>query len=516
MIVEVEGREIEFPDTMTRDEVKAVLRQKFPPKQPDVPRGTIADALGQGALLGFADEISGAIGAIPAAIATGNSIPDAYRGIRDAARENYQGYREDNPGTALAAEIGGGLLTGAVGGGMALSGTAGRQMLGRAAATGAGMGAASGAGYSEADSVGGLAKDTALGAAVGGAAGFAFPAAGQGLAAIGRRSASIADDLGLRLTPGHRYNSPSLQRVEASMESFPLTAPAFTGLRDQNQKALNRVAAEAIGVIGDDLSGDVLGAAKARIGAQFNSLTQGRQIPVDEQFTADISAIRQKLDTPLKSAKKGRKFLDALDEIVSSGTITDRAYQDISSEIADELMSKGTKGVSKSALREAKERIDDLFERSMGADELASFRKAREQWRNLLNVSKATDTATGNVSGLKLANRLATKDEHGYVFGNNKTPLYNAARAAKQYKDVVGDSGTASRMFVPMAINALSGAGGGALLGQDPLLGAAAGLLGGPALARAYLAGGRPLTGALFNRVGASPAALSGLLVSDR
>lgn len=483
--------------------------------QPE-PRGTIADAAGQGVTLGFADELAGLLGAIPAAISTGTGVVESYKGIRDAARENYQGYREANPGTALAAEVGGGLLTGGLGGGRALAGTAGRQMLGRAAATGAGMGAASGAGYSEADTVGGLAQDTALGGAIGGAAGFAFPAAGQALNAIGRRSASIADDLGMRLTPGHRYNSPTLQRLESSMESFPLTSPGFTKLRDQNQKALNRAAAEAIGTTGDDLSGDVLGAAKARLSAQFNSLTQGRQIPVDPQFTADISAIRQKLDSPLKSAKKGRKFLDALDEIVSSGTITDRAYQDISSEIADELMSKGTKGVSKSALREAKERIDDLFERSMGQDELAAFRKAREQWRNLINVSKATDTATGNVSGLKLANRLATKDEHGYVFGNNKSPLYNAARASKQYKDIVGDSGTASRMFVPMAINALSGAGGGALLGQDPLAGAAMGLLGGPVLTRAYLAGGRPLTGAMFNRIGASPAALSGLLASDR
>ncbi len=515
---------VSHPEGASEQEIIAYAQKNYAPTAQPVAapqaaegRGSIADAMGQGVSLGFSDELAGLLGAIPAAISTGNGVVESYKGVRDAARGNYEGYREENPKTALAAELGGGLLTGGMGGGRALAGTAGRQMLGRAAATGAALGGASGAGYSQADTMGGLAKDTALGAAVGGAAGFALPAAGQGLNAIGRRTASMADDLGMRLTPGHRYNSPTLQKVEASLESFPLTAPAFTKMRDTNQKALNRAAAEAIGATGDDLSGDVLGAAKARIGAAFNSLTQGRQIPVDPQFSSEISAIRQQLASPLKSAKKGNKFLDALDEITSFGTITDKAYQDISSEIADELMSKGTKGVSKAALRTAKEKIDDLFERSMGPDELAAFRKAREQWRNLMNVSKATDSATGNVSGLKLANRLATKDEHGYVYGNNKSPLYQAARASKQYKDIVGDSGTASRMFMPMAINALSGAGGGALLGQDPLAGAAIGLLGGPALARMYLAGGRPLSGALLaGRAGVAPSALSGLLGSDR
>lgn len=515
---------VEHPEGASQSDILAYAQANFKPAPPVAEaRGSIADAAGAGLTLGFSDELAGLLGAVPAALSTGTGVVDSYKGIRDAARENYQGYKEANPGTALAAEIGGGLLTGAVGGGRALAGTAGRQMLGRAAASGAALGGASGAGYSDADTLGGLAQDTALGAATGAAAGVAFPAAGQWLNAIGRRTASIADDLGMALTPGHRYNSPTLQRVEASLESFPLTSSAFTKMRQQNQSALNRTATEAIGATGDDLSGGVLGAAKAQLNQTFKSLTQGREIPIDQQFTADMAAIRQGLASPLKSAKKANKFLDALDEIVSAGKITDREYQDISSEITAELMGKGTKGLSREALRTAKEKVDDLFERSMGPDELMAFRQARTQWRNLLNVSKTADSATGDVSGLKLANRLANKDEHGYVFGHNKTPLYQAARAAKQYKDIVGDSGTASRLAIPlMAQTLLGGTAGGVgsyAAGGNPLEGAAygaLGLLGGPALTRMYLAGGKPITGALLNRVGSSPAALSGLLGSDR
>lgn len=525
MIVEVEGQEIEFPDSMTPDEVKAVLRSKFPPKQAAAPqsRGTIADAAGQGLTLGFADELSGLVGAIPAALSTGNNVVDAYKGIRDAARENYAGYKAENPGTALAAEIGGGLLTGGVGGGRALAGTAGRQMLGRAALSGAALGGASGAGYSQADTVGGLATDTALGAAVGGAAGAAFPAAGQALNAVGRRTASMADDLGLRLTPGHRFNSPTLKRVEASLESFPLTSPAFTKLREQNQGLLNRTAAKSIGLDADNLAGDALGVAKANIGKEFERLTQGRTITVDAQFQKDLGDILKDLDTPLQSAKKGKKVLEAISKVVASGTIDDRTYQDISSEVTDSLMKKAAKGKTRKALIAAKDKIDELFERNLGTDELNAFRDTRSKWRNLISLKKSVNVGTGDVKGGLLANRLASNDEAGYVFGGNTSPLYQAARAAQKYQDIVGNSGTADRMAIPMMLNALAGSGlgaaGSAATGNDPMQGAmygAAGLIGLPMLTKAYLTGGRPVSGALLNRVGASPAALAGLLGSDR
>lgn len=480
-------------------------------------KGTIADPVAQGLTLGFSDELSGLLGAIPAAVSTGVSIPEAYRGIRDVARERYAGYQAENPKVSLAAELAGGLMTGAAGGGRAMAGTAGRQMLGRAAASGAAIGAASGAGYSEADTIRGLLGDTALGGAVGGAAGIAFPAAGQVIGKIGQKTASIADDLGMRLTPGHRYDSPMLKKIEASMESFAPTSPGFSAVRKYNQQAINRAAAEAIGESGDSLGGDVLGMAHARIGDEFKRLTQGQTIPIDQSFIDELQAIRQSIDTPLKGAKKANRVLDAVEKIIASGAIDDKAYQDISSEVADDMMSKSTKGISKSALSKLKESLDNAYERALGSDDLAAFRKARSQWRNLANIVESRSVnESGDVSGLKLANRLASKDKYGYVYGHNKTPLYQAARAAQQYKDIVGNSGTAERLLVPMAANALLGAAGGATTGTDPITGAAVGLLAGPALSRMYVAGGRPISGAMLNRIGASPAALAGLLASDR
>lgn len=518
---------VEHPEGASQEDILAFASANYRPASvqaaPEAARGSLADPVAQGMTLGFSDELAGLLGAVPAAISTGNSVVDAYKGIRDAARENYQGYREQNPVASTAAEIGGGLLTGGMGGGRALAGTAGRQMLARAAATGAGLGAASGAGYSNADNLQGLLADTALGGATGAITGAAFPAAGQAVNALGRRVGSIADDVGIRLTPGARYGSPTLRKVEASLESFPLTSPAFTKLREGNQAAINRAAAESIGSSGNTLKGGVLGAARARLNAEFERLTQGRTITIDQDFSDAMQTIRQSLESPLASAKKGRKILDAIDEITSSGQITDRTYQDISSEVTDSLMAKGVKGKSKKALRDAKEAIDNLFERNLGGEELDAFRTARTQWRNLMNLKKAVNVGTGNVSGLKLANRLATNDETGYVFGQNKSPLYQAARAAQEYSDIVGDSGTATRASIPMMLNMLAGGGfgaaGSAMTGGDPWAGAAygaAGLLGAPLLTRAYLAAGAPITGSALRRVGVAPAALSGLLVSNR
>lgn len=474
----------------------------------------------QGLTLGFADELGGLAATLAsyldqrpeAGVFEGMSFGDRYSALRDTARGRGEEYRQANPGKALVAEVGGGIGTGLLGGAR-LAGARGLELVGRSAATGGLLGAAGGAGYSEGETVGDVAVDAASSGAIGGLLGSAFPAAGQGLAHLGRKFSSVADDVGMQLTPGQRYNLEPLKRIESSAESNPIFSGAFNSLKQGNQKALNRAAAEAIGESTDDLSGDVLGAARARIGRAFDDLTEGRTVAVDNEFLGTLNGIKAELsDSNSATVKKALKFIqNTLEKDVSKGTITDKVYQDLSSEIAEAIMAKGTKAKSKLAFRQLKEALDGLFERNMGGGELDKFRLARSQWRNLDNISKAVDTGTGDVSGLKLANRLASKDAHGYLYGHDKSPLYQAARAAKKHKSIVGDSGTATRLSIPLLLGA-GGAATGAATGMDPttvgLLAAAS-----PVAARAYLRAGRLPSGrALQNPYLVAPSATAGLL----
>ena len=76
----------------------------------DVPRAAL-----QGLTFGMSDEIGAGLAAIPASIATMTNPLDVYSDMHQSLQDERKQFREDNPGTALAAELAGGLATGGAG-----------------------------------------------------------------------------------------------------------------------------------------------------------------------------------------------------------------------------------------------------------------------------------------------------------------------------------------------------------------------------------------------------------------
>ena len=162
---------------------------------PDEPQGdgyntlsTAARTLGQGVSFGWGDELEAGV--------RSQFSDRSYEDIRDELRGDLKEFSRDNPGTALALEIGGGFLV--PGAGVASGVLKGAKTIGgrmaRSAALGTASGATSGLGSSDADSVSDMAIDTGIGAGLGFGLGGVIPGAAE---LAGRGVRRVGNSLGI-------------------------------------------------------------------------------------------------------------------------------------------------------------------------------------------------------------------------------------------------------------------------------------------------------------------------------
>ena len=194
-IVNVENKRITFPDSMSRDEIKAALDKQFGQKKPEYNSAVQGvRQVGQGLSFGLADEVGGALAALAGSMQTGESFNDAYDKIQADLKSKRGAFQEDNPVLAPALEVAGGLATGGLGGAKVLGSQAVRNAPGIARAgallgTGAAEGAIYGAGTAD-------AGERAQGAAEGGALGAVTAGLGAPIVnALGRVGGATANRL---------------------------------------------------------------------------------------------------------------------------------------------------------------------------------------------------------------------------------------------------------------------------------------------------------------------------------
>lgn len=129
----------------------------------------------QGASMGFADEITGALEAAKDVATTDKTLadlPNLYTQRRDESRKAYDVARESNPGVSMASEMAGGLLS-TIGSGGVGAGIKGAALAGAKAGSLYGLGAAEG-----------TAKEQLEAAAIGGATGGLGGAAITGIGKV--------------------------------------------------------------------------------------------------------------------------------------------------------------------------------------------------------------------------------------------------------------------------------------------------------------------------------------------
>lgn len=259
-----------------------------------------------------------------------------------------------------------------------------------------------------------------------------------------------------RLTPGQATGNKLLQRLEAKLESQPMTAGPFDRIKDANAREINKAAARAIGETADNLNPEVLDRAVTRLGSVFDDVrdTNVRRIEPSD-YVARMSALQDEFEA-IGPQLMNHPLVERLVRHAERGEASGKDLGNLTSKLTREINRQMTSAQGDRELGRAlvgvKEYVDDLVAQGLSGDRLKAYDAARGQYRNLMLLTSRVGTinpSTGNVNGAALANLLQQKDRAGFLFGRNNSDMYSAARFAQAFKPIVGDSGTATRMPLP-------------------------------------------------------------------
>lgn len=407
-------------------------------------------ALGQGALLGFGDEIE-------AGLRTGFGLLGDYDKTVGDVRSNVKDFAKENPMTALAAEIGGGLITGGVGGARAAGTAVGRKVLEKAGTTGlaAGIGAAEGAiagvGAGEdaaSRTVGGL-----VGAGAGGVLGGAAPAAVGAIKSGVNRVRSTVSDKAARdiadikalqaieeanMTPEKVISGLDETRASGVTDSMipDVAGDATRGLargastvsgegRGVAQKALDERAANMGDEIANDV-GNVLAGGKSATDALDEIATRqaaNAGNDYDAAFNIDGAPVRVEVGDQLKrlfslpafdeaveQARNLAKFdgveIPSADDLIKGGRIDDLSLQELHyvKMGLDEVMGLGKRGQAKTSIGRGTERklkearaefIGILDDAAPNIDGESAYKTARNKFAGDARLREAIEDGEG-------------------------------------------------------------------------------------------------------------------------
>lgn len=270
------------------------------------------------------------------------------------------------------------------------------------------------------------------------------------------------------LTAGQVTGRKPLQYLEAERGGganlIENQAEQFTGA------ALRRVGENA-----PRATPEVIDNAFTRVGNQFDTLAARNTATVDHQLATDV---RNALDdyhnlvSPPNRAPAVENFVQELATaaVRNGNTLPGEVYQSLRSRMERAARGMGNNPEARTAIRDMREAVDQSMERSIAAAgnhaDLAAWREARNQYRNLMVIEKAATgagegAAAGLISPAKL--REATVSSQGrrnYARGNGD--FSELARAGVQTMSPLPNSGTPGRISAQnlgMGVSSLLGGG---------------------------------------------------------
>lgn len=406
--------------------------------------------LGQGAGLGFGDEIE-------AGLRTGFGLLGDYDETVGDVRADIKDFARENPMTALAAEIGGGLVTGGIGGARAAGSALGRKAISKfgapafAAGIGAGEGAIAGIGAGE-DTASRISGGV-VGGALGGAVGAALPAAiGVGKGVVNRVRSGVSekaaqDTADIKAIQALEEAGTSPEAVQQALDETAAMGVTDAMIPDVAGEATRRLARGATTIsgdgsdvavkalderaanLGDEIANDVgtvLAGGKSatealdeiatrqatNAGGDYDAAFNANGRPVTVPVTDEVKRLFSlpAFDEAVEQARNLAKF-DGVDLPSADQIIKDQKLDDISLKEMhyikmglDEVMGLGKRGQSKTSIGRGVERglkgaraqfIDIIDEASPKVDGESAYKTARNKFAGDARLREAVEDGEG-------------------------------------------------------------------------------------------------------------------------
>lgn len=297
-----------------------------------------------------------------------------------------------------------------------------------------------------------------------------------------QRLAQVLRAEGIGLTAAQATGSAPLKAIDASFEMLPFTAGrARQGLQDQADQFTSAVLRRS-GETATEATPQVVNRARARIGADFDRLVQGRTVTLGKPVTDaldDVATAQDSVRGLLDTSAIDQLVKGARARLAQSNTLPGEAAQTIRSELTKEIKSS-TNNRLRDSLRSFRDSIDDSIRDSLPTQaDRDAWNTARRQWANLKVAEKAVTgagegAALGTVTPNALRGAVTSASPRDYAAGAGE--LNDLARAGQAFLRPVPDSGTARRTFYQNLLTGgmLSGAGAAGVAAGAPTAGAAA------------------------------------------
>lgn len=353
------------------------------------------------------------------------------------------------------------------------------------------------------------AKTNAL---IGAFAGPATGIVGSAISGVGGAAQRRLADAGVTMTPG-QILGPAAARTEEKLTSVPIIGDFIKNAQNRSVQSFNRAAYDnALEPVGQALprntaiGSDAVAAVRDRIGQVYNSIEPRASFVADQNFNADVNAIRNNL------AQNAPGTLQQFDNIVANqvtnklqhGYVLDghqwgATRSEISTMARNQTLGNATPDnrALAGALGDLNDAINSGVARSSPPDVLQDLGRANAAWARYKQIENAAGSAGASNNGnVFTAAQFQNAIRRGSTSGQKATNSGLNGQFGADAQDILGgaypNSGTPGRAALMAALGAL---GGHAVLPPNvaaPAIGA------GAAAALPYTALGQRATQALL------------------
>jgi len=362
---------------------------------------------------------------------------------------------------------------------------------------------------------------------VGGAIPGATAVAGHAGRALGR-AMRPSTELAQIAQKAQQYDIPTglgdvsenrmLQGARSILRDAPLTGGMAAGAQEAKQEAFNRAVGRTFGADAPKLTTEVVDQAKQRMGAEFDRIWNQNNLQITPEFAGRLAELKQ-LSAKLPR-NEGQSLAAEIDDLATRVVNLEDGSQVIPGQVANKFQQYLRRRAESSAglrneLGDMRGAIIDAFNKSVSPEDAAALTMNRAQYRAFKTVEPLLRGAELGVAGRMpgdvpasmlpgavarsysrtAGEPLADLAQVGSRFLVDRTPQTGGSARAALQNTAIGGALAGGLYLTPMTFAAIPTA-----IGLQSALNS-------PALARAAMGQGGPVSPALLNALRATQAA---------